>query len=186
VERKTRPAPDQPPDQPLPANTPPWLVPPPVAATDPAAFTQFLFVRRLLQISRHWRNQLSTNLREMPDIRSGWRTLFWLSLAGRTATQRELAQRVGVDESTLARALDKLEQQGFVKRAVDPDDRRAKRITLTAAATPVLDRIGEVAIQVRVEILRDIDPAELALCLKVLDQISDAFDRLEAAEPRSL
>lgn len=167
-------------------NSPQWMVPPPVAATDPAAFTQFLFVRRLLQISRRWRNQLSTNLRDMPGISGGWRTLFWLSLAGRTATQRELAQRVGVDESTLARALDKLERQGFAERAVDPDDRRAKHITLTSAATPVLDRIGEVAIRVREEILRDIDPAELALCLKVLDQVSAAFDRLEATEPGSL
>ncbi|HWW64611.1 MAG TPA: MarR family transcriptional regulator [Sphingomonadaceae bacterium] len=169
-------------DRPLLVNSAQWLVPPPDSADD-AAFARFIFIRRLLQTGRRWRNRLSTTLRDTPAVRSGgWQTLFWLSVVGRTATQRELAQRVGIEESTLARALDRLEKQGFVERAIDKDDRRAKRITLTAAAQPVIDRVNDAASTLRNEILRDVDPDDLATCLKVLSQIGDAFDALEGGE----
>jgi MarR family transcriptional regulator for hemolysin len=168
------------------ADAPDWLVPPSGDVADPAALTRFFFVRRLFQVSRRWRNQAATDLREVLDIRGGWRTLFWISFVGHAATQRELAHRVGVDESTLARALDKLERQGFVERAIDPNDRRVRRIALTPAAVPALDRITAVTRQIRMELLRDIDPADLARCLKVLDQIGDGLDRLEAAAGAAL
>jgi MarR family transcriptional regulator for hemolysin len=161
--------------------TPDWVVPPAGDAADPLVLARFLFVSRLFQVSRRWHNQATSDLREMPGIRGGWRTLFWISIVGRSATQRELAHRVGLDESTLARALDKLEKQGLVTRTVDPEDRRVRRIALTPAAAPALDRIVTAARQIRAELLDDVDPADLDRCLKVFDQIVAGLDKREAA-----
>jgi len=149
--------------------------PSPEIERDAIAHSRFIFVRRLLQVSRLWRTALSDALRPTSDVQSGWQTLFWLSLTGQTSTQRELADRVGIKESTLARALDALEKQGLVRRDVVENNRRAKTITLTPAATPVLASINERATALRETILKDVEPADIDACLRVLAKARDAL-----------
>jgi len=45
----------------------------------------------------------------------------------------ELGRRAGLEPSTMTGLLDRMERDGLLARAPDPDDRRAHRITLTAA-----------------------------------------------------
>jgi len=155
----------------------PAFLQPPIAQVerDTFAHSKFVFVRRLLQVARLWRTALSDALRPTSDVQSGWQTLFWLSLIGQTSTQRELADRVGIKESTLARALDALEKQGLVRREVVENNRRAKTITLTAAAAPVIGSINERAMALRENILADVDPADLEACLRVLAKVRDSL-----------
>jgi len=149
--------------------------PSPDVEQDAVAHSRFIFVRRLLQVSRLWRTALSDALRPTSDVQSGWQTLFWLSLIGQTSTQRELAERVGIKESTLARALDALEKQGLVRRDVVANNRRAKTITLTPAAGPVLASINDRAMALREDILKDVDPDDIAACLRVLSAVRDTL-----------
>jgi MarR family transcriptional regulator for hemolysin len=44
---------------------------------------------------------------------------------------------------TLTRLLDRLCNNGLIERRSDPNDRRAKRLFLTPAARPLLERLGE-------------------------------------------
>lgn len=46
-------------------------------------------------------------------------------------TQECLSQRLQIDKGTTARAVKKLEQEGYVVKKVDPDDKRANLIILT-------------------------------------------------------
>lgn len=48
-------------------------------------------------------------------------------------TQICLAERTGVDASTMTKTLQRLERRGFVERRADPDDTRATRVFLTPA-----------------------------------------------------
>ncbi len=50
-----------------------------------------------------------------------------------SVTQTHLAQLCGIDAATISRALDKLEQAGWICRRPDPDSRRCYRIVLTDA-----------------------------------------------------
>ena len=54
--------------------------------------------------------------------------------------QAALAERMFVEPMTLVGYLDSLEKAGLVVRTVDPTDRRAKLITLTDEADPILIR----------------------------------------------
>lgn len=63
--------------------------------------------------------------------------------------QTALAERLGVEPMTLIGSLDPLEAAGLVDRTCDPKDRRAKLITLTDAATPVMERIDVAIAEVR-------------------------------------
>ena len=55
-----------------------------------------------------------------------------LKLQAGPLTLRELAERLTTDRPYATLIVDDLERRGFVVRAVDPRDRRVKRVTLTA------------------------------------------------------
>ena len=56
--------------------------------------------------------------------------------------QSELAEILDVQPITLTRLLDRLCANGLIERRPDRTDRRAKRLYLTAAARPLLERLG--------------------------------------------
>ncbi len=56
--------------------------------------------------------------------------------------QSELAEMLDLQPITLTRLLDRLCDSGLIERRPDPNDRRAKRLFLTAAARPLLERLG--------------------------------------------
>lgn len=59
--------------------------------------------------------------------------------------QGQLSDRLEVEPITTCRMVDRLEQAGLVERRRDPTDRRAWQIFNTAAATPLIDMLREVA-----------------------------------------
>jgi DNA-binding MarR family transcriptional regulator len=59
----------------------------------------------------------------------------------RALSRRELAQRLHCDPSNVTFLVDRLEEKGLVKRAVDAHDRRVKAISLTAAGATVRKRL---------------------------------------------
>jgi MarR family transcriptional regulator, transcriptional regulator for hemolysin len=57
--------------------------------------------------------------------------------------QSELADVLDLQPISLTRLLDKLCDSGLIERRADPVDRRAKRLFLTPAARPLLEKLGE-------------------------------------------
>ena len=60
-------------------------------------------------------------------------------------SQDNLAQSRGFDKTMITKSIAKLEQEDFVKRIVDPEDKRIKRLYLTKKGRtlePELKRIG--------------------------------------------
>lgn len=60
-------------------------------------------------------------------------------------SQDSLAQSRGFDKTMIAKSVTKLEEEGFVFRTVDPEDKRVKRLYLTEkgrALEPEMKRIG--------------------------------------------
>jgi MarR family transcriptional regulator for hemolysin len=56
--------------------------------------------------------------------------------------QSDLAEDLDIQPITLTRLVDRLCDNGLIERRADPNDRRAKRLYLTPAARPLLDRIA--------------------------------------------
>ena len=57
--------------------------------------------------------------------------------------QSELAEVLDLQPISLTRLLDKLCECGLIERRPDPVDRRAKRLFLTPAARPLLEKLGD-------------------------------------------
>lgn len=59
--------------------------------------------------------------------------------AGRTPSQRELADLLHVSAATIATSLKSLERNGYVARRTDPSDSRRNQITITEKGKAALD-----------------------------------------------
>lgn len=101
------------------------------------------------------------------------------SLSRAPMSMRELADALGMDPTTLNRTLKPLESQGLVATAPDPEDRRARRIQLTASGK---DRLAEAMPLWRAadEDLRRTVGAEATLTLSGL--LSLAGEKLRGAD----
>jgi MarR family transcriptional regulator for hemolysin len=135
------------------------------------------FAVELGRVSRRWRARLDKRLKHTGLTQARWMVLLQLSRAG-VISQRELAERIGVEGPTLVRVLDRLEDQGLVARRAGGDDRRMKHIHLTDAARPILDEITRISTELRRELLADVPAADLAIAWRALKTISDQLARL--------
>ncbi len=75
--------------------------------------------------------------------------------------QSELAEHLDIQPITLTRLIDRLCEHGLIERRADPHDRRAKRLYLTAAARPLLDRLWTMGNELLADVLAGVDDAEL-------------------------
>jgi DNA-binding MarR family transcriptional regulator len=76
--------------------------------------------------------------------------------------QRELAVQMSVEPMTLVRYLDRLEERGLIRREVDPADKRAKLVSLSREAKPLLRTILALAQQAREEAMAGLSTTDVA------------------------
>ncbi|MBA3544361.1 MAG: MarR family transcriptional regulator, partial [Chthoniobacterales bacterium] len=86
-------------------------------------------------------------------------------------TQRDLAERLSIEEPTLARLLTRLESEGWIKRENSRHDRRCKTVHLERKSSQLLQQIEGTARDLRRELLETISPRDLQTCLQVLAEI---------------
>src|SRR5215467_14675372 len=75
--------------------------------------------------------------------------------------QTELAEMLDLQPITLTRLLDGLANNGLIERRPDPDDRRAKRLFLTPAARPLLERLSGLGEDIMETALAGVDRSEV-------------------------
>jgi len=90
--------------------------------------------------------------------------------------QISVANLLGLDRSTTAMVLKKLEQDGLVVRSVDAHDRRRHSLHLTSPGEKLLSRLAEPARKARARVLSAFTPHEQALFLQLLDKFVRAFN----------
>jgi MarR family transcriptional regulator for hemolysin len=92
--------------------------------------------------------------------------------------QNELAGLLDLQPITLTRLIDRLCDNGLIERRNDPNDRRAKRLFLTPAAQPVLDKMAKVSEEMMATALRGTDAGAIA---QMAGQLSLLKDNLREA-----
>src|ERR1700730_2911783 len=135
-------------------------------ASNPNEFGQVLF-----GTARAWRTKLDQRLRPLGLSQGKWRTLIHLSQGGDNLTQKEIAERMGIEEPTLAGLLNRLQDDGWIERRESPSDRRCKTIHLQRGSKPVLEKIFNPAKGLRHELIENVPADDLEACVRVLTQI---------------
>ena len=136
------------------------------------------FAADLGRVSRRWRMRLNERLKHTGLTQSRWIALLHLSNSG-PISQRELAERIGVEGPSVVRVLDWLEDQDLVARDACGDDRRVKLVRLTEEAEPILKELTRISDGLRREVLADISPEDLAVAHRAMRHIADKLEGLE-------
>lgn len=91
---------------------------------------------------------------------------------------------VGIDRSTTALVVSKLEQAGLVARHDDKLDKRRKIITLSALGEDMLHRIAAPAERARARALEPFDAADAATFIALLERFVGAYNEQTRAPIR--
>lgn len=117
-----------------------------------------------------------------------WKIILALNITD-GLTQKELADKIYIDGSTLVPVIDKMEQNGLVERRSDSKDRRINRIFLTKKSESTVDSIIMIVLQLRKMIFHGISESELDLVRNILRTIiknSDtAISEIKSGRDRS-
>lgn len=92
--------------------------------------------------------------------------------------QSELADMLDLQPITLTRLLDKLCDSGLIERRPDPDDRRAKRLFLTATARPLLKQLGVLGEETLAAALAGVSPQQVEQMVSQLAVVKENLRRL--------
>lgn len=111
--------------------------------------------------ARLLRTVFDRRVRDMGLTRSQWLVLRRL---GRRpgVSQSELAIMLEVEKPTAGRLIDRLEENGWVERRPDAEDRRVNRVYMTAAGKAVNDAIAPISEQMVEEALAGLSKSERA------------------------
>lgn len=92
-------------------------------------------------------------------------------------SQRELADKIYVDGSTLVPVIDKMEKNGLLERKPDPKDRRHNRVYLTKKSESVVDSIIEIVLQLRKTLYKGLSKDDLESMRPKLKRIIGNADK---------
>jgi MarR family transcriptional regulator for hemolysin len=87
--------------------------------------------------------------------------------------QSELAAVLDLQPISLTRLLDKLCESGLIERRADPIDRRAKRLFLTAAAGPLLEKLGDLGEELMGTALSGVDRESVQHMIEKLGMVKE-------------
>lgn len=136
---------------------------------------QFPFA--VARVTRRWRKLLDERLKDLGVTQARWTTMVYLQQGGEGMTQRELAKLMAIENPTLVRLLDSLEQQGLIERRACPNDRRARRLHLTDPGRDFMEVLSARADALRDEMLDDISLDDIEGALKVFHKILDNAEK---------
>ena len=101
-------------------------------------------------------------------------------------TQKEIADKLGLEGPTLIPIIDKLEKDGFVIRKVDKNDRRNNRIFLTEKTNSVMDLMINCGLKIKNMSIKDIPEENISITKNTLEKmwinIQNEFDVNPVAE----
>ncbi|HET8685721.1 MAG TPA: MarR family winged helix-turn-helix transcriptional regulator [Methanosarcina sp.] len=114
---------------------------------------------------------LDSQLREKVGVTAGqWKVLVML-VDQNGLTQKEIADRLGLDGATLIPIIDKMEKDKLVVRKVDPTDRRNNMIYRTEMADVLWDKMVQCASNIKEISLKDIPDQNVKIMKDVLENI---------------
>lgn len=138
---------------------------------------QFPFA--VARVTRRWRKLLDERLKDLGVTQARWTTMVYLQRGGEGLTQRELASLMAIENPTLVRLLDSLEEQGLIQRRLCQNDRRARRLHLTEAGESFMDDLNDRARKLRDEMLEGVSEDDIEVALGVFNTIMVNGDRLK-------
>lgn len=122
------------------------------------------------EVSRIRRKAIDQLMKPLGITGGQWWVLTYVSLhAGKS--QGELAEELNMGKVAFGGVIDRLEKSGFIERRISPDDRRMKRVHLSARGRQLIAEIKEVSASVQTAALDGISSEELEHAISALTKM---------------
>ena len=125
----------------------------------------------LINASRMWRARLSRRLREIGADQTRWSALRWVATTPETSLS-DLAAGLGIDQPAALKAVDALEERGFVQRARHTRDRRVKALRCTPEGLAALEAMDRVVAVTWAETFSGVSDPEVLATLRLLGRLT--------------
>lgn len=132
-------------------------------------------------VYRQWRRQVDLSFKDLGLSDATRMPLLVLKVQAGPMRQKDLAEALFLDTSSLVRVLTQLRDAQLVDWCSDPADRRTKQIALTAEGQRVASLILSKSLEIEQAILAPLTPQELAITRTALHKISQQFEALGPA-----
>ena len=93
-------------------------------------------------------------------------------------TQKQLLERVDIEQATMANTLSRMERDGLIERRPHPNDRRAQLVFLTERASAMQAEAVEAAMAADQDLFRGFRTFERELLLEYIRRLIDNAKRL--------
>ncbi|CAG7643653.1 MarR family winged helix-turn-helix transcriptional regulator [Paenibacillus allorhizosphaerae] len=100
-------------------------------------------------------------------------------------SQEEISSDLKIDKGTTAKALKKLEEQGYIVRKVREEDKRSYRVFLTEKAMLIKDDVRSVLVEWRNILSEGLTEEEKRLALELLEKMGSNAARYEKDSSKS-
>lgn len=137
---------------------------------------------QFVTLARQWRRRIDGELAGAGLTDAIWTPLIHLAEGGDGISQTELAERVGLDGSSLVRLIDLLEGRGLIERRIDPADRRARHIHLTGAGRAEVGLLRSRLYRIEAGLLADLDDETLERMLAGFERIAARIATADVGE----
>ncbi|WP_213989273.1 MarR family transcriptional regulator [Sodalis sp. dw_96] len=128
------------------------------------------FASLVSKTARQWRRVIDRKLQPYGLTEATWAPLLYLARMEKPVLQKDLAEAIYLDASSVVRLLDNLQRQGFIERR-EGVDRRAKEIHLTSLGLERVIQVEGTALAVRNQVLSTVKDEELEVMNGMLEQV---------------
>lgn len=132
----------------------------------------------LARLVRLWRALIDHRLKPLKLTQTHWVTLYNISQLPPEQSQIQLAKAIGIEQPSLVRTLDQLEEKKLICRHTCANNSRAKRIKLTKESEPFINEVYTVIEKTRREILGGIQLEEIERLIGTIKKLEKNINRL--------
>ena len=147
----------------------------PAAASD-------AFGSLLSRAARQWRRAADLRLQPYALTEATWLPLIRIARAPTPPRQKDLAESMSLDGSSVVRLLDNLEAAGLVQRREGEHDRRAKIIVLTPRGREIADQVEAISRRIRRDALAGLPAKDIETATRVLEHVCRVLDPAAGAD----
>ena len=112
---------------------------------------------------------------QLKEYDMGWGQfkILVLLLNSGSMKQEEISCQLGVDKTTVARTLKKLESSNLIERKIDPIDKRAHLVYLTDKSKELADYLREIKRDINNHLLADLSESEIETLFTLLYKLKN-------------
>ena len=107
-----------------------------------------------------WRHAVDLHMAELGLTQSRWIAMLHLDRTGEGCSQKELATDIGIEQPSLLRTLNLLEESGLIFRKVSEEDARRKTLWFTEKGRELMDAVEATAFKGRQQMLQGLSEQE--------------------------